>query len=89
MRVTLSTAAAGFSAAANQRLDAPSEQGLVIAEGVEMGGELSEEPVQLLAVDAWIVGSPIHDLRRKGISELAKYINTIPNIFPYAMAREM
>lgn len=67
VRLTPGAAAAGFPAAADQFSQASPEKGLVVAEGVDGGGKLGQEPVQLQAVEARIVGSSIHDLR-KGIA---------------------
>ena len=68
VRLAPGAAAAGFSAAANQPSQASPEKGLVVAEGAKGCGELGHEPVQLLAVEARIVGSSIHD-RRKWIAQ--------------------
>jgi hypothetical protein len=64
-------AAAGFSATADQLSQASPEKGLVVAEGANGCGELGQEPAQLLAVEARIVGSSIH-VRWTGIAELSR-----------------
>lgn len=52
----------------------------MVAEGAKGGGELGQEPVQLLAVEARIVSSSIHD-RGKGIAKSISYVNSFSTIF--------
>ena len=62
--------AAGLPAAAGESPDAPPEERLVAAEGAEDGGELGQEPIELLPIAAWIVADLGHCRRPSGESDI-------------------